>query len=70
MEYIVIPTKDKSEITFFLDLLKKMHKDVASFSSKKMEDIAFITALKESEQSGKGSLEKVKSHLSKVAANK
>ena len=68
MEYIVIPTKDKSETTFFLNLLKKMHKEASSLSSKKMEDIAFIAALKEGEQSGKGSLSKVKAHLSKVAA--
>lgn len=70
MDYIVIPTKDKSETAFFLNLLKKMHVGASSFSSKKMEDLAFISALKESEQSGKGSLEKVKAHLSKVASGK
>jgi hypothetical protein len=70
MEYIIIPTKDKSETTFFLNLLKKMHKEAASLSSKKMEDLAFIAALKEGEKSGKGSLNKVKAHLSKVASGK
>jgi hypothetical protein len=70
MDYIVIPTKDKSETAFFLGLLKKMHKEVSSFSSKEIEDIAFIAALKEGENSGKGSLEKVKSHLSKIASGK
>ncbi len=49
MEYIVIPTKDKSETTFFLNLLKKMRKEASTISSKKMEDIAFIAALKEGE---------------------
>jgi hypothetical protein len=70
MEYIVIPTKDKSETTFFLDLFKKMHKEVSSLSSENMEELAFIAALKEGEESGKGSLNKVKSHLSKVASGK
>ena len=70
MEYIIIPTKDKSETTFFLNLLKKMRKDVSSYSSKEMEDLAFIAALKEAEKSGKGSLDKVKAHLSKVAQGK
>lgn len=70
VDYIVIPTKDKAETMFFLGLLKKMQKDVASFSSAKMEDIAFIAALRESENSGKGSLDKVKSHLSKIAGTK
>jgi hypothetical protein len=65
MEYIVIPTKDKTETTFFLRLLKKMHKEASSLSSKKMEDITFITALQEAEKSGKGSLNKVKAHLSR-----
>ena len=70
MDYIIIPTKDKSETTFFLDLLKKMNKNATSVSSAKMEDLAFIEALKEGEQSGKGSLEKVKAHLAKVASGK
>jgi hypothetical protein len=67
MEYIVIPTKNKSESTFFLNLLKKMQKEASTVSSKKMEDMAFIAALKEGEQSGKGSLNKVKAYLSKIA---
>lgn len=70
MDYIIIPTKDKSETTFFLSLLKKMQKEASSLSSKKMEDIAFIAALKEAEGSDKGSLSKVKAHLSKVASGK
>jgi hypothetical protein len=70
MEYILIPTKDKAETTFFLDLLKKMHKKVSSFSSAEMENIAFVAALKEGEKSGKGSLDKVKSQLSKIASGK
>jgi hypothetical protein len=70
MEYILISTKTKSETAFFLDLLKKMHKEVATLSSEDREDIAFIAALKEAEHSGKGSLSKVKSHLSKVASGK
>jgi hypothetical protein len=70
MEYVIIPAKDKSETTFFLNLLKKMHKEASPLSSKKMEDIAFMTVLKEGEKSGKGSLGKVTAHLSKVAAGK
>jgi hypothetical protein len=35
MEYIVIPTKDKKETVFFLDLLKKMHKRAATLSKRK-----------------------------------
>jgi hypothetical protein len=49
-----------------MDLLKKMHKKASTLSSKEMEDRAFIAALKEAEQSGKGSLKKVKNHLSKL----
>ena len=70
MEYIVIPTKDKTETAFFMDLLKKMRKNASMLSMKEMEDLAFITAMKEGEQSGKGSLNKVKAHLSKVASEK
>lgn len=70
MDYIIIPTKDKTETTFFLNLLKKMRKDVSSYSSKKMEDVAFIAALKEAEQSGKGSLGNVGAHLLKIASGK
>jgi hypothetical protein len=46
MDYIIIPTKDKSETDFFMGLLKKMHKDATQLSSAKMEDRAFIAALK------------------------
>ncbi len=70
MDYIVIPSASKSETAFFLDLLKKMHKEASTLSSDKMEDYAFIAALKESEKSGKGSLSKIKKHLSKVVAAK
>ncbi len=70
MDYIVIPTKDKTEKAFFLDLLKKMRKEVASYSSKEMEDLAFIAALKEGEKSGKGSLDNVKVRLQKIALGK
>ena len=70
MDYIVIPTKDKTETTFFLNLLKKMRKDVSSYSSKEMEDVAFIAALKEAELSGKGSLTNVEAHLAKIASGK
>ena len=70
MDYIVIPTKDKTEKAFFLDLLKKMRKDVSSYSTKEMEDLAFIAALKEGEKSGKGSLVTVKAHLEKIAPGK
>jgi len=37
---------------------------------KEMEDIAFMVALKEGERSAKGSLDKVKAHLAKVASGK
>ena len=70
MDYIVIPTKDKAETSFFVDLLKKMHKESTTLSSSKMEDKAFIAALMEAESSGKGSLKKVKSHLDKVISGK
>ena len=70
MKYIVIPTETKSETSFFLDLLKKMNKEVTTLSTDEMEDMAFIVALKEAEQSGKGSLSKVKAHLKKVASGK
>ena len=70
MNYIVIPTKDKAETSFFLDLLKKMKKEVSTLSTDEMEDIAFISAMKEAESSGKGNLKKVKTHLSKIASGK
>lgn len=55
---------------FFMSLLKKMRKEVTAFTKSEMEDIAFIAALKEAENSGKGSLNKIKSHLSKTASGK
>lgn len=67
MDYIVIPTNSRSEKVFFLDLLKKMQKKATTLSAQEMEDIAFITAMKEAENSGKGSLTRVKNHLSKIA---
>ena len=70
MEYILISTRNKSETAFFLDLLKKMRKEGTKLSSEDREDAAFIAALKQAELSGKGSLSKVKSHLSKVASGK
>jgi len=70
MQYIVIPAKSKSEAAFFLDLLKKLRKEVSTLSSEEMEDAAFIAALKEAEQSGKGSLSNVKAHLAKVISAK
>lgn len=70
MNYIVIPVKTKSESNFFMDLLKKLNKNVSSLSEREMEDIAFIAALKEAERSGKGSLSRVKARLSKIASGK
>ena len=70
MDYIVIPSNSKSETAFFLDLLKKMQKEVSTLSSDEMEDYAFIAALKEAEKSGKGSLSKIKKHLTKVTTQK
>lgn len=70
MEYILIPSKSKSETAFFLDLLKKMRKEVSTISEDEMEEITFVKLLKQAEKSGKGSLSKVKSHLSKVATTK
>ena len=70
MEYILIPTKSKSETAFFLDLLKKMHKEVATISSDELEDVTFTKLMKKAEKSGKGSLSKVKAHLAKVASGK
>lgn len=70
MEYILIPSNSKSETTFFLNLLKKMQKKASTLSEDEMEDIAFIAALKEAETTPKGSLSKVKAHLSKIASGK
>lgn len=70
MEYILIPSKSKSETAFFLSLLKKMQKEASMLTADEMEDVAFIRALKESENSGKGSISKVKAHLTKIASGK
>jgi hypothetical protein len=70
MEYIIIPSKSKSETEFFIGLLEKMQKQVATLSSDELEDIAFARALKEAEATTKGSLSKVKAHLSKIASGK
>jgi hypothetical protein len=70
MEYILIPSKSKSETAFFLSLLKKMQKESSTLSSDEMEDVAFISALKEAETTPKGSLSKVKAHLSKITSGK
>ena len=70
MEYILIPSKSKSETTFFLNLLKKMQKEASTLSADEMEDVAFMTALKEAETTAKGSLTKVKAHLTKIASGK
>jgi hypothetical protein len=69
MEYILIPSASKNETTFFIDLFRKMQKQTATISEKEMEDFAFITALKEAEQTPKGSLNKVKAHLAKISSN-
>ncbi|MBL0310060.1 MAG: hypothetical protein IPP77_10390 [Bacteroidetes bacterium] len=70
MEYILIPSKSKDETAFFLSLLKRMKKEAATLSADEMEDLAFISALKEAEVSGKGSLNKVKARLAKIASGK
>jgi hypothetical protein len=70
MEYILIPSGSKSETAFFLSLLKKMKKEASTLSKEEMEDVAFMRALKEAEKTAKGSLSKVKAHLSKVASDK
>jgi len=70
MEYIVIPSNSSTETAFFKNLLKKMHKEMSTLSTQNMEDLAFISALKDAEKSGKGNLSKVKSNLSKVISGK
>lgn len=70
MEYIIIPTSSKSEKLFFLDLMKKMQKKTATLSADDMENYAFLEAMKEAESSGKGSLSKVKAHLTKIVTSK
>lgn len=70
MDYILIPVKDKNETDFFMDLMKKMRKEASAITADELEDKIFLSLLKKSEKSGKGSLSKVKSRLSKVAAAK
>lgn len=70
MEYILIPSKSKSETSFFIDLLKKMRKDATTLSAENMEDIVFITLLKEAEKSPADNMSKVKTHLRKVISKK
>jgi hypothetical protein len=70
MEFIVIPTSSRSEKLFFLDLLHKMQKKSSTLSAAEMEDYALMDAMKEAETSGKGSLQKVKKHLSKISSGK
>ena len=70
MDYILIPSKSKNETEFFLNLLRKMQKEASTLSTDEMEDVAFMTALKEAEKTGKGSLSKIKAHLSKIASSK
>ena len=50
MEYILIPAKDKSEKDFLLHLLKRMRKETTTLSAEEAEDIAFLFAMKESEE--------------------
>jgi predicted DNA-binding transcriptional regulator YafY len=68
MEYILIPSTSKNETTFLIDLFHKMHKQAVTFSEKEIEDFAFATALKEAEQTPKGSLSKVKAHIAKIVS--
>ena len=70
MEYIIIPVENKTETAFFINLLKKMQKKASTISGPDMEELAFLSAIMEGEKSGKGSLTKVKSHLSKIASGK
>jgi hypothetical protein len=70
MGYIVIPTKNKNETDFFMDLLKKMHKEARALSPSKMQDKAFIAALNGSEASGKVSHKKTKNHSNKGTSGK
>jgi hypothetical protein len=70
MEYIVIPSKSKSETAFLMSLLKKMQQQATTLSADEMEDLAFTIALKEAEKTGKGSLSKVKEHLNKISNSK
>ena len=47
-----------------------MQKEVSTFSTDEMEDAAFIAALREAENSGKGNLSKLKAHLENVSKGK
>jgi hypothetical protein len=67
MEYILIPSKSKSETTFLLNLLKKAQKEASTFSKAEMEDFLLTFLLKDAEKTAKGSLNNVKNHLSKIA---
>ena len=66
MDYILIPVKDKTETDFFMDLFKKMKKNATKSSADELEDMAFIEAIREGEQSGIGSLNNVKKHLLEI----
>lgn len=70
MEYIVIPVKDEDESQFFLGLLGRMKKKASKMSAVDMEDLYLLEALRKGEQSGKGSLTSVKSHLKKLTSGK
>jgi len=70
MEYIVIPSKNKAETAFFMDLLKKLRKQASTLSTEEMEDWGLLAAMKQAEKSGKGDLDKVKLHLQNVIKGK
>jgi hypothetical protein len=71
MENIIItPTSSSEEKNFFLMLLKKMQKKTVTVPAIKLEDFAFLKAMKETEKRGKGDIKKVKEHLLKVASGK
>ena len=66
MDYILIPVKDKTETDFFMDLFKKMKKNATKLSANELEDMAFMEAIREGEQSGAGSLKNVNKHLLEI----
>jgi PHD/YefM family antitoxin component YafN of YafNO toxin-antitoxin module len=70
MDYILIPVKDKTETDFFMDLFKKMKKNATKLSADEFEDMAFMEAIREGEQSGAGSLNNVKKHLLEIIGEK
>ena len=47
-----------------------MRKETTTLSAEEAEDIAFLFAMKESERSGKGSLNNVKEKLTQIASGK